>query len=127
MNFPDTLPADCPLSNAVDCQLMVYMAFKTNQPSASDCKSQAERGRAKDATGDDACKRHGISVFPTYESCKHQISLFPRLGPFIGEAELSPRDGKIAETDSAKNPRHMTWWPCKEVDRHELFSNFVQV
>lgn len=85
-------------------------------------QSQADRGRALNAVGEKACTRHGLSVFPTYDSCSHQLKLFPRLGPYVVTATLSARDGKMADTPSHVNPAHQTWWPYLEVVRHELFA-----
>ena len=88
---------------------------------ASQFQSQAERGRAASATGEQACTRHGLSVFPDRESCVHQRTLFPRLGAHIASASLTAQHGKTANTGSNRNPSHQTWWPYLGVVRHELF------
>jgi hypothetical protein len=117
----DNLPSGCPLPSAVDCASSVFLIFPDEEISALHCLSQAERGRARNATGDAACTRHGLSVFPSVESCIHQRKLLPHLGRFIGSAWLGPDHGKIAETPSSTNPAHMTWWPYKNTPRHTLF------
>ncbi|MDD4964036.1 MAG: hypothetical protein PHI11_08985 [Gallionella sp.] len=126
MNFPSNWPSNCPLQSAVDCQHTVFMAFTSKPATANQCKSQAERNRAQSAIGDGACTRHGLSVFPSFNDCKHQVALLPHLGPYIGKAYLTASHGKIAETPARRNPAHMTWWPYQGVDRHSLFSNFVE-
>lgn len=126
MTFPDALPVGCPLPSAQDCSCTVYMISPENPVREQDCLSQAERGRAKNATGDLACTRHGLSVFPTYESCEHQRSLFPRLGGYIASATLDNSHGKILETPSGSNPSHMTWWPYKSTNRSKLFTVVVE-
>ncbi|CRI57975.1 hypothetical protein [Pseudomonas sp. CCOS 191] len=122
MTFPDGLPDNCPLPAAVSCSGMIYMVSLNNPVHEQDCLSQAERGRAADATGENACIRHGLSVFPDLASCSHQQSLFPRLGKYIATARLEPSHGKILQTPAKRNPLHMTWWPCKDVERKLLFS-----
>ncbi len=121
MIFPDGLPKNCPLPNAVSCSGTIYMISPNYPVDQQDCLSQAERGRAVDATGDLACTRHGLSVFPDFASCSHQQSLFPGLGEHIVAAQLDPSHGKTMETPTKRNPRHMTWWPRKDLERSVLF------
>ena len=120
MSFPATFPGACPLVGARDCDLTVYMAVKKTPVTAQQCLTQAERGRAAHAIGDDACKRHGLSVFPTAEDCLHQIELFPWIGQCVTAAQLEPSHGVYLETP-AKLPSHLTWWPYEGVERHTLF------
>lgn len=88
----------------------------------ADFQSQAERHRALDATGEGACTRHGLSVFPSFDSCEHLRRARPRLGKYIVKARLQPEHGKIADTPSKQHPRHHTWWPFEDVAREMLFS-----
>lgn len=127
MNFPSNWPFNCPLPSAVDCQHTVYMAFTSEPATADQCKSQAEKNRAITASGDAVCTRHGLSVFPSFDACRHQVNLLPHLGPYIGKADLTAPHGKIAETPSNRNPAHMTWWSYQGVDRPALFAHFVEV
>lgn len=122
LNFSPDLPSGCPLPTSLDCGGSVFVLVPALPLEQTQFQSQAERGRAKNAVGDGVCTRHGLSVFPTYESCAHQLKLFPRLGPYIAKAVLSAQDGKIANTPSTVNPAHQTWWPYLEVTRHKLFS-----
>lgn len=122
MNFSKDLPEGCPLPAAQACSTTIYMISPENPVSDQSCLSQAERGKAKKATGDGACTRHGLSVFPNFESCRHQRSLFPRIGSFIAAAKLGPEHGRIMSTPSGSNPSHMTWWPYEETNRSELFT-----
>jgi len=122
MMFPEELPQGCPLPAAQDCSGSIYMISENIPVQESNFQSQAERGRALAATGDAACTRHGLSVFPTYESCAHHKLLFPRLGEHIVSAKLEPSHGKLMKTPSRSNPAHMTWWPYKGVTRSALFS-----
>jgi hypothetical protein len=98
------------------------MLCKSVPFTAEDFRSQAERERALDATGEDACTRHGLSVFPTFKSCDHLRRALPRLGSHILRARLSPNHGVIAETPSRKNPQHQTWWPFEGTPRDALFA-----
>lgn len=125
--FPANFPHDCPLTNAVDCSQTAFMLFNSSPVTEQLCKTQAERNRAANATGEGQCTRHGLSVFPTRESCVHQFRLFPFLGPYIGKAVLSPCHGKIAPTPSTRNPEHMTWWSYEGVMRAPLFSDLEEV
>jgi hypothetical protein len=120
--FSKNLPVNCPLPHAMDCNAQVFVVVKQNPLGASDLRTQADKGRAIRATGDDACKRHGLSVFPDRKSCEHQKNLFPNLGTFIASAELKPEHGKILNTPSQSNPMHQTWWSYDDVDRHSLFA-----
>ena len=122
LTYPSDFPAGCPLPSSSDCGGDVYLLVQSLQLDPLQFQTQAERGRALNAVGDEACKRLGLSVFPTYESCSHQRRLFPRLGSYIATATLSAVDGKISNTPSHKNPTHQTWWPYPEVVRHALFS-----
>lgn len=117
----ENLPPDCPLPAAIDCNCDVFLVFPVKSIEQQHCLSQAERNRAKNVTGDAVCNRHGLSVFPTVESCVHQMKLLPHLGSYIGTAKLCPEHGKIAETASRINPAHMTWWPYKDTQRHAIF------
>jgi len=126
MSFPATFPPDCPLPDARDCDGTVYMLSLAAVLTAEQCRSQAERGRAVDAGGEYVCMRHGLSVFPKLESCRHQGQLFPRLGSKIMSAHLTAEHGKVRLT-SGKQPDHMTWWPYAKVARHELFSCVAEV
>lgn len=127
MNFPSTLPPNCPLPSAIDCQQVVFMAFQSTPATADQCKTQAEKDKALNAVGDGVCTRHGLSVFPSFDSCIHLVKLFPRLGPYVGKAGLTPPHGKIAETANTKNPAHMTWWPYEGVNRHSLFIDLQKI
>lgn len=127
MSFPSSLPLNCPLPSAIDCGQVVFMAFQSQPVTSEQCQTQAERNRAVNAVGDAACTRHGLSVFPTLVSCTHHVKLFPRLGPYVGKANLTSPHGKIAATGSAKNPAHMTWWPYEGVKRNSLFIDLQKV
>lgn len=120
--FPKELPADCPLPRAMPSDCEVYMLSKTLTFSSDDFRSQAERNRALNATGEGVCTRHGLSVFPTFDSCAHLRRARPALGKHILRAQLSPEHGKIADTPSNTNPRHHTWWPFEGIERELLFS-----
>lgn len=121
-NLLDGLPAeDCPLPSSMDCNNDAFMVFRSETITSKDLESQADRNRARNARGEQACTRHGISVFPDLASCIHQQKLMPHLGDLIGSAKLEPDHGRIAKTPSQNNPSHMTWWPYKETIRHELF------
>ena len=120
--FSADLPDDCPLPSARDCDCEVFFLVQDLPPREEQFLSQAERGRATLATGDAACRRHGLSVFPNVESCRHQLDLFPRLGPHIIRSELSAAHGKIASTPSQNNPAHMTWWRYIGIEPHKIFS-----
>lgn len=122
LNFSPDLPSECPLPYSSDCDGPVFILAQRLPLDQPQFQSQAERGRARNAVGDRACTRHGLSVFPTYDSCAHQLKLFPRLGPYIATAVLSAVEGKIANTPSTVNPAHQTWWPYLEVTRYKLFS-----
>lgn len=121
MMFSEELPQGCPLPAAQDCSGPIYMIAKAIPVEDSNCLSQAERGKALNATGDGVCTRHGLSVFPDYESCAHHKLLFPSLGDHIVCANLDPSHGKLLQTPSKRNPSHMTWWPYKGISRSALF------
>ncbi len=121
MKFSKDLPDDCPLSRAMPCNLTIYMLCRSATLSGHDCLTQAERGRATNVSGEYICTRHGLSVFPSLESCIHQQKLFPHLGSHIAVASLTTEHGVIADTPS-KNPSHMTWWAYDEVKRVECFT-----
>ena len=122
ITFPDGLPDNSPLLAAVSCSGLIYMVSLNNPVHERDCLSQAERGRAIAATGENARIRHGLSVFPDFASCSHQQSLFPILGKYIATARLDPSHGKIRHTPAKRNPSHMTWWPFKDLQRSLLFT-----
>lgn len=121
MTFSDDLPLNCPLVRAIPCNQTIYMIHQGSEISKNNFLTQAERGRAANATGEGACTRHGLSVFPSLASCKHQQSLFPRLGKNIISASLQHEHGVIADTPATQNPKHMTWWPFKDVQRESCF------
>ena len=113
---------DCPLPTANPCNGVVYLVSKTNPVDAEACKSQAERGRAKNATGDKACMRFGLSVYPSFSTCEHHREAFPGLGSHIAAARLDASHGVQAPTPSKNSPAHCTWWPGRHVTRHALFT-----
>jgi hypothetical protein len=122
LTFSEELPEGCPCASAVDCEGLVYVVVPSGPLMSAYFRSQAERGRLANATGDAACARHGLSVFPSVKSCSHQRRLFPRLGNHIAVAMLDAGHGKIAASPSSNNPDHRTWWPYQHVIRHELFA-----
>lgn len=122
MEFPEDLPTGCPLPQATDCACEVFVISRNVPVGPNDLLSQAEKGRALDATGDAACTRHGLSVFPTRKSCLHQRMLLPHLGKHVVTATLDASHGKIADTPSNRNPEHQTWWFFKDIDRAQLFT-----
>lgn len=122
MNFPPELPAACPLPSSKDCSGSFYMVCREDPIREEDCLSQAERGRAPNATGDAACTRHGLSVFMSYDACVHQRELFPHLGKRIAHAMLDASHGKSLSTPSNANPGHSTWWPYANLSRSTLFA-----
>lgn len=122
IKYAENMPQGCPLPNAIDCSSRVYKICKSTPPSAKDFMTHAEKNIAKDAAGAAACMRHGLSVFPTFESCDHLKRFRPRLGKYIATAELRPEHGKIADTPNGENPRHQTWWPYVDVAREEIFA-----
>jgi hypothetical protein len=123
MKFAATLPDNCPLPSAVECACEVYMVVRGDPVSAEDCLSQADKGKYASATGDAACTRHGLSVFPDLESCIHHQALFKGyLGDRIAKATLDSSHGVIDHTASKKAPAHHTWWSCEGVTRHSLFA-----
>jgi hypothetical protein len=113
---------NCPLSTAEQCDGALYLVSQTDPVDVQACKSQAERGRAQNATGDKACMRFGLSVFPNFASCEHHRETFPGLGNHIAVAHLNASHGVQAATPSNRSPEHCTWWPGKHVIRHTLFS-----
>lgn len=120
MPFPDEFPADCPFNDAVDCNLAVFIVAPEIPVPEACCRSQSEKGGARNARGDAACMRHGLSVFPTTASCRHMRDLLPHLGSHVARAQLTPDHGKVRET-RGRAPLHMTWWPYSGVVRHQLF------
>ncbi len=122
MHFPATMPADCPLPGSIACNTVVYIIVKNNPAISTDCLTQAERNRATTATGEGACTRHGLSVFPSLQDCQHHRSLFKAFaGGYIAKASLTSEHGQQRNTPSQKAPAHMTWWPYEHISRHELF------
>ena len=113
---------NCPLSTAAPCNGQLYLVSQTDPVDAEACKSQAERGRAQNATGDKACMRFGLSVFLSCLSCEHLRETFPALGRHIAVALLNTSHGVQAATPSNRSPAHCTWWPGTHVTRHALFS-----
>lgn len=113
---------NCPLPRSTPCNGPLYIVSKSNPVDAESCKSQAERGRAQNATGEKACMRFGLSVFPSFSSCEHHREIFPALGMHIAVAQLDDSHGVQAATPSNSSPAHCTWWPGIHVLRHELFS-----
>lgn len=119
--YSKDMPTGCPLPSSRECSAGVYKICKSVLLKEKDFKTHAEKGIAKDATGDKACTRHGLSVFPTLESVRHLRRFRPSLGKHIAYAELKPQHGKIADTPSFDNPQHQTWWPYESVVREALF------
>lgn len=113
---------NCPLSSAQPCDGPLYLVSQTNPVDVKSCKSQDERGRAQNTTGDKACMRFGLSVFPDFASCEHHREAFPGLGNHIAVAHLNASHGVQAATPSKTSPAHCTWWPGTHVVRHALFA-----
>lgn len=120
-SFSSNIPAGCPLPVATPCAGVVFHACKNSPPVADDFSTHDEKGLAPNARGDNACKRFGISVFPSKESCAHLIELFPEHGPYIATGTLDATHGVIAFTPSNNHPLHHTWWPFEGVKRESAF------
>jgi hypothetical protein len=119
--FSDEIPQNCPLPTSKPCSDVVYHACKNSPPLSDDFLTYKEMGLATNAKGDAACKRFGISVFPTKEACRHLIDLFPEHGPYIATATLETSHGVIALTPSRPHPLHHTWWPFEGIARESAF------
>lgn len=120
--FPDDIPPNCPFPEATPGNRTVYFATQRLAFDASDFRTAAQRGRFKGKNQRLVCQSHGLSVFPSMETCAHMIKLYPAIGPHVVKAHLSPEHGVIAATPSNVAPAHHTWWPFKLVARETLFA-----
>ncbi|MFJ4288771.1 hypothetical protein ACIP1U_03120 [Cupriavidus sp. NPDC089707] len=120
-SFAAELPEDCPFPRAKECDGEVFMLVKQEPITSDQVRSQAERGRARNAMGEAACMRHGLSVFRTFSECDHarRVLSARNIGDLIAVATLNADHGVIAPTPSL--PGHLTWWPFVETQRETLF------
>lgn len=120
-SFPSDIPTGCPLPSAVPCDCAVFRACDSPPPKKSDFRTFHELGRARNARGDNACLRFGLSVFPTKQACEHMLEVFPANGNYVSTGTLAAVHGVIANTPTGNFPAHQTWWPYESVQRETLF------
>lgn len=120
-SFHSDMPTGCPLPSAAPCDCEVFRACESATPKASDFKNFYELGRFKNAKGDKACLRFGVSVFPTKQACEHMLEVFPANGTYVSTGTLGSAHGMIAHTPTGNFPVHQTWWPYDSVQRETLF------
>jgi hypothetical protein len=118
---PTALPENCPPQDANALPLKVFRLLSTNQIIDGDFRSLIEEGRKRgNATDDQFCMMHGLSVFATQSDAQHHIELFGSK-PFVASADLAVTDGEAKHTASQKFPSHVTWWPDPGLDRKSKF------
>lgn len=120
-SFHPDIPVGCPLPSSTPCNCTVFRGCEKSPPHASDFKTFHELGRFKNATGDKACMRFGVSVFPTKQACEHMLELFPDNGSYVSSGALQPSHGRVADTPTGNFPLHQTWWPYEGLQRETLF------
>ena len=116
-SFPDGFPTDCPPRQAGDANGTACRSVRAPPLRDDDFRSYAELGLLPSA---DACRRHGLSVFRSFQEARHQQNLRPWLGGFISAGTLDSSAGKTMLT----NPKtgHITWWPYAGIDRKVYFA-----
>ncbi|MGU3627985.1 hypothetical protein [Comamonas sp. C24C] len=115
-DFPD----QCPLEGANPCDGDVYLICTEISSNDPGFKTAKENNKYKKITDPfKICTKHGLSVFSDIESCEHQLNAIPALGTRIASAKLDENDGYIKQT--FLNPKHHTWWPYKNDNRHVNF------
>lgn len=115
-SFPADFPADCPPADAEDAIGQVHRIVTSHELRAEDYLTYAESGRLPKA---DPCRRHGLSVYRSFEEARHHQELRPYLGGFIASGELTPDAGKTKLTN--RRTGHTTWWPYPGIDRTAWF------
>ncbi len=118
MIFPKTWAANCPPTDAIDADGLVFRVVNNNPPVAGDFATHFETGRLPQAP---ACLRCGLSVFRDHRDAVHLRKLFPKIGGLVAVGDLKPLHGKTKLT-SGQQPTHTTWWVYENVDRCQPFS-----
>ncbi|MBC7816999.1 MAG: hypothetical protein IAG10_08940 [Planctomycetaceae bacterium] len=117
MTFPNDWPADCPPTDAVDANGVVFRLVQSRPQTAVDFQTHFELGKMPTAP---PCLRCGLSVFRTPEDAHHQFRAFPKLGRYLASGTLQSEHGKTKLTHG-RQPTHTTWWVSEGVDRPRVF------
>ena len=121
LNFPDYFPEGCPPSEAKFMEIGVYRFCANSTPCEEDFKSfylsNPEKYNGK-------TQSYGISVFPSLEACAKARNKCPSLMKnykYCSNGITYKYTGKILETPSNNNPKHITWWLFDGVKPHTYF------
>jgi hypothetical protein len=111
------LPDGCPPNEAAAANGKLFRVVRDNPPIADDLLTFVELDRLLPGR---ECECHGVSLFADIYDALQYADKFPYLGELIAEATLTADHGKTLPTPRNNNS-HVTWWPYREVPRHELF------
>ena len=106
-------PANCPPSESVDPNIIVFRIAKEEPPSVRSFRTPAEMGTQRNI---DECSRHTLSVTQTLEDAKHLRQLHESLGNFITSGPLDLLAGKIL-VDGINAETHTNWRPIEPQDQ----------
>jgi len=120
-SFAPSIPASCPPTSALPCNVDVYLACVEVNDADDGFRTAHERGVYVNVQGEAACQRHGLSVFLDEKSCRHLIRVQPR-GRRVASGKLGNDRGVILDTPTNRHPNHHTWWPFHEIVRSAGFS-----
>lgn len=110
--YHSSLPASCPPSEAAHVNAKLFKAINGRQPNTADFESFAEQNR--DGFDKSECQSWGLSVWPHMEAVHHALKVYKFFGKkHIIEFAITPADGSLLMTPSAKQPDHCTFWRYK--------------
>lgn len=127
MNWPDTLPDNCPPDDADLSFVTVYM-LTSNPIGQDDFRSLRERNPNQQFDKLELeYQAHGLSVYEKIEHIKRTRQRVRRLRKcVISWAELQPEHGRTKPTPSKFGNSHRTWWVPLEVAPWTLFQIVVE-
>ena len=99
----------CPPSEAAPVHQTVFRGIREPPVTANDFLSHAEL--EADGADPSSCEHWGLSVWVSEAAVAHARDVYRPLRKWhVASAELTPADGVILATPSAKQPDHHTLW-----------------
>jgi len=121
LKFPDYFPQGCPPSEAVFKEMDVYRLCVNSTPCEEDFQSFYLSDPKKYAGN---IRAYGISTFPSFKACESALRKCVNLRnkyKFCAHGITYIYTGKVMNTPSKANPKHITWWLYDGVKPHTYF------
>lgn len=115
MEWFETLPVECPPSDAIPCKGVYYRIAKGDPATSDDFFSQRKLQPYKifEGNGVDECIARAVSLFKDKHDAQKRLKLPKFRHSVIAAITLGPKDGVMKKT--FRNS-HYSWWRSKGFD-----------